>query len=364
MKETQLPSPDFVSAKMVTRTIIRTRKATSSPSEPQKLRDSIPAVDLPSFIESFLIVGDISRHSATTLESRRYRLGRLAWLAERRSWKSIGVRELQAFFLYLNHGHEDEGGRWDNPQQQTKAVKPGTAKTFHSTFRTFFRWLVKEGELDLCPMDKIDTIIDRPDQIQPFSDAQVKSILAAAKRTQNPLRDTAIVYVLMDCGLRVSEIASIQIKHVDFMRNEITVAEGKGGKTRYVPFGRNAKHALWTYTQADRRHAEKEEPLFLSDRGPDAGVNCLTRYGISLLVKRLGSKARITGVRCSPHTFRHYFAISYLRNNGSVFALKTALGHTDLDMTNRYVALAQADLAAGHRISSPGDRLKDSKGGR
>lgn len=364
MEETSLPSPFSGDSKAVNRTIIRSRKATSTVAAVPKLRDSIPAANLSSLINSFLIVGDISRHSAGTLESRRYRLGRLLWLAERDGWKSIGVRELQQFFLYLIHGHKDEGGRWGNPQQAAKAVKAGTSKTFHSTFRTFFRWLVKQGEIDICPMDKIDVPVDRPDQIQPFTDGQMVSLLAAAKKTHNPLRDTAIIYVLMDCGLRVSELTTLQVKHVDFTRNEITVQNGKGGKARYVPYGRNAKHALWTYCQAERRQADGSEPLFLSERGPSAGANFLTRRGISLLIKRLGAKAGITGVRCSPHTFRHYFGKTFASNNGNVFGLMAALGHTDLDMTNRYVKLAQADLTAAHRISSPGDRLRDSKGGR
>jgi integrase/recombinase XerD len=84
----------------------------------------------------------------------------------------------------------------------------------------------------------------------------------------------------------------------------------------------------------------------------------LTRRGLYQLVKRLGKRAGLQSARCSPHTFRHTFVAQFLREGGSTFTLKEMLGHTSLHMTNRYVALAQADIQNQHRQFSPGDRLK------
>ncbi|MBC8142718.1 MAG: site-specific integrase [Armatimonadetes bacterium] len=69
-------------------------------------------------------------------------------------------------------------------------------------------------------------------------------------------------------------------------------------------------------------------------------------------------------VRCSPHTYRHTFAVMSLRNGANIFSLKQWLGHESLTMVNRYLALSQADSLIAHRLSSPADRLKDAKGGR
>ena len=77
---------------------------------------------------------------------------------------------------------------------------------------------------------------------------------------------------------------------------------------------------------------------------------------------RLGKAANITGVRCSPHTFRHTAAIWTIRSGMNTFALQTMLGHTDLTMTRRYVAIAQADLEEQHRRYSPVRRLSASRG--
>lgn len=79
------------------------------------------------------------------------------------------------------------------------------------------------------------------------------------------------------------------------------------------------------------------------------------------VLKRLKTRAGITG-RCSPHSLRHTFARSYLVNGGDAFSLQQILGHTTLDMVKRYVSLADADVAAKHRVASPADRLIGGRG--
>jgi len=83
----------------------------------------------------------------------------------------------------------------------------------------------------------------------------------------------------------------------------------------------------------------------------------LTKTYIETLLKRYAKKAGIEGVRCSPHTFRHTFAISYLRNGGDVFSLQHILGHSSLDVVRIYVNLAQVDIKAAHRRYSPADNM-------
>ena len=81
--------------------------------------------------------------------------------------------------------------------------------------------------------------------------------------------------------------------------------------------------------------------------------------GLDEAVRTLGRRAGIEGVRYSPHTFRHTFATSWLRNGGSEFALQSALGHSSLDMTRRYSSTVRSeDAAVEHRRVSPADNLK------
>jgi integrase/recombinase XerD len=203
-------------------------------------------------------------------------------------------------------------------------------------------------------MGRVPKPLDRPDDVQPFTETQVNDLLTAAKRSRQPRRDEAILLFLFDTGLRASELCSLRFKDVDMTAKKATV-EGKGGKTRPVYFGRVAARALWAYLKEDGREAE--EPIFLSERG-----DALTRSGLQQLLERLGAQAHVTSTRCSPHTFRHTFAVSFLRAGGNQFTLMNLLGHTNIQMTSRYVRLAQADVENQHRQFSPADRLKGKQG--
>ncbi|MCP4605368.1 MAG: site-specific integrase, partial [Proteobacteria bacterium] len=78
---------------------------------------------------------------------------------------------------------------------------------------------------------------------------------------------------------------------------------------------------------------------------------------IEAIIHYIGTKAGITGVRCSPHTFRHTFAVTFLRNGGDLFTLQRIMGHETLEILRQYVNLAQEDIGRVHRQCSPLDNL-------
>ncbi len=159
--------------------------------------------------------------------------------------------------------------------------------------------------------------------------------------------------MLLDTGLRLSELASLRVGDV---RPDGTLhVMGKGAKERIVPIGASARRALVRYL-ATRAAVAAGDPLFCGRWGP-----ALTARGIQLAIARLGRRAAV-GTRCSPHTFRHTFARGYLVNGGDVFSLQQILGHATLDMVRRYVSLSEADLVARHRTASPADRLVGVRG--
>jgi site-specific recombinase XerD len=136
------------------------------------------------------------------------------------------------------------------------------------------------------------------------------------------------------------------------------IVMGKGNKHRTIYFGRTTTKALSKYFAEQPR--EPDTPVFLADRGTRA-EEALTPSGLFQLIRRLGRVAGIQAARCSPHTFRHTFALQFSQNGGNAFTLKELLGHTSLAMTNRYVALAQANMESQHRQFSPADRIKRGK---
>ena len=303
--------------------------------------------------EEWLLSCQIEQHSNATLANRRLILKNFFWFLNHAELPTCGLTELRRFFAYFSTAHTNPEGRWGNPQEKTP-VKPSTVATYHRQLKTFFNWIVSEGYLSVSPMDRIKAPIDRPDAIQPFTYEQIDALLGAAKRSRMSLRDEALILFLWDTGARASELCSMRFRDVDLHTRQATIVEGKGGKSRTIYLGNRVTKALFQYLKRDKR--EPEDALFLSERG-----DALTRSGLQRILERLEKEAGLTGVRCSPHTFRHTFAVSFLRNGGNQFSLMTMLGHTDLKMTARYVQLAQADIEKQHRSFSPADR---QKGGR
>lgn len=309
--------------------------------------------DLKYQAEGWILDGEIRQLSSRTLEARRSVLAKLLWFLRQRECEFCGPHELRAFLAYLTNGHKDEGGRWGNAGER-QPVKPGTTASYFAILRTLFRALVTDGALEASPMENLRAPVNRPDQIQPFTEEQVQALRTAARRSKHPRRDEALVLFLLDSGCRASEVCELKFRDLDLSGRRAQV-QGKGGKVRSVYFGKDTTKAMWAYLREQER--EEGDALFLADRGKTAGDG-LTRSGLFQLIERLGAAAKVDAVRCSPHTFRHTMAVCFLRAGGSIYALMELLGHTDLKMCKRYLALAEADVANQHRQFSPVDRLK------
>jgi site-specific recombinase XerD len=332
------------------------KKTTSFPKT-RPVTDGVLSRQIKTLGESWILAGDIARHSPATLSARRGVIDRLCWFLEMYEIAFCDAHALRRFFKHVADGHKEPGGRWGKPQN-TRPNSPGTSATYDRILRTFFTWLIAEGEIEASPMERIPKPIDRPDQLNPFAEEQLLKLLAAAKKTTHPRRNEAILLLMLDTGVRVSELCSLTVADLDLSGATITVHEGKGGKSRVLPIAPLTRKALFTYLK--ERESDPDEALFQSDRGTTAGGG-LTRWGIRLMLTRISKAAGIEGVRCSPHTLRHSFAVQYLKAGGNQFALMNLLGHTDTEMTSRYVKYSQADVAAAHRQFSPVANLKGGK---
>lgn len=317
---------------------------------------SIRTADLGPLADGWLDDGEIREHSGRTIENRRDVIRKLEWFLRQKAHESCGTRELRSFLAYVVRGHQDEGGRWGNPAC-TKPVKPSTTVSYFNILRSFCAFLVEQGELDASPMAAMKAPINRDDDVIPFTPEQFEALVAAAKRSTHPKRNEALLWLMVDTGARASEVCELVMKDVDLSGKRCSV-QGKGQKTRNLPFGRKCRTALWNYLRHEPR--EPGQRVFISDRGHTPGEP-LTRSGLGQIVRKLGKVAGLEAVRCSPHTFRHTFAIEFLRDGGDVFTLQALLGHESLEMTQKYLRIAKADVEAQHRIHSPGDRMGKRK---
>lgn len=330
----------------------------SGQSLPRRNRQALPAPldtgTLRRSIVSWLLDGKLRQLSPGTLANRKLITDKLLWFLTQQELPECGVPELKRFFAYLGSGHEQEGGRWGNPAN-CKPVRPSTFLMYYGRLRTLFASLVEEGTIESSPFDHLKPPIVRDDQIQPFTQTQTHALLHAASLSACPKRNKAILLFLLDTGVRASELCGLLMKDIDIAGQKATVL-GKGNKKRTVYFGRMATRALISYLKEDE-HTAKEALFFAWEEGRSSR-NGLTRSGLTQLIRRLGRAAKLEAVRSSPHTFRHTFAVEFLRNGGNQFTLMNLLGHTQMKQTSRYVALAQADIENQHRQYSPADTMQ------
>lgn len=289
-------------------------------------------------IEGFLLSKSAEGLSKRTLITYEQQLAHLASYLEDKELENISTHDLRKFIDYLRNDYKPT--RWGGDK------KPLTARTVHNYWiclRSFYTWAVVEFEIP----DALKSIPPpKPNQAQtePFSQDDVQRILSIAeKHTREPKRNIALILVLLDTGIRNSELCNLRTDDLDLRLGKLSV-EGKGAKQRHVYLGEKTKRALWRYL-AER---EDEGFLFLTrDKKQMRGI------WVRTLIKRIGNKA---GVRNAyPHRFRHTFAINYLRNGGDVFTLQILLGHSSLKMVRRYSQLAAIDAARVHRRVSPVD---------
>ena len=220
------------------------------------------------------------------------------------------------------------------------------------TVRAFGSWVAAEFGLPESPVRRVP-VPRVPERIIPsLREADLRGLLHAVDEgsTQSE-RDRAIVLLLLDTGLRLSEVAGLRVADVDLVEGRCRVI-GKGNRERVVPLGRKTRHAL-RVALVGRGRLRPDDAFFVG-----SGGRPLAAHAIQQLFRRLARRAGLD-VRCSPHVLRHTFARAFLQNGGDVFSLGRILGHSpaSLQVTRRYVDLLDDDLRAIHRAASPVDRL-------
>ncbi len=209
-----------------------------------------------------------------------------------------------------------------------------------AALRSYFRFLVRRGVLASNPARQVTTP-RLPRKLVTFLPIDEATALLDAPGTR--VRDHAILELLYASGLRVSELAGLDLEDVDRGAGTVRVL-GKGSKERIVPFGGAAASALEAYL-AER--GEQGGPLFRNARGGRLGVR-----SIHTIVR---GRARAAGIarRVSPHTLRHSFATHLLDAGGDLRLIQDLLGHSRLSTTQRYTHVTSDQLMRVYDAAHP-----------
>ena len=229
-------------------------------------------------------------------------------------------------------------------------AKPRSTARQLSSFRRFYRYLVREGLRDADPTADIEMPRIGRSLPKSLSEDEVDSLLNAPN-TDEPLghRDRAMLELLYATGLRVSELINLRQSQVNFNQGVLRIV-GKGDRERLIPLGDESQRWLTDFIDGPRMEILLERQtdyLFPTRRG-----DRMTRQAFWHIIKRYADKAGIRK-KLSPHSLRHAFATHLLNRGADLRVVQLLLGHSDLSTTQIYTHVARERLKDLHSEHHP-----------
>lgn len=211
--------------------------------------------------------------------------------------------------------------------------------------KTFLRFCELEDLIAVSPMRRVKMPRLPKDALPPFTATEVGRLLYACENE----RDRAVVLVLLDSGVRASELCALDVADVDMTTGRVHVRQGKGRKDRDTFIGARTRKALVRYLMT--RNTTPDDALFVGFTTDER----LTVYGLQSLIRRVARRADV--LDHGLHRFRRTFAIESLRAKMPIMQLAAMMGHGSLPVLQRYLRLLSDDLADAHREHGPVDNL-------
>jgi len=242
--------------------------------------------------------------------------------------------------------------------QETDATS--TVNTHLSALRTWCEWLTQQGFLDANPALRLKlagrTEDPAPSALEP---KQVNALLRAAQQTRYPLRNNAVLQMMIQTGIRIGECASLQWGDVEMSERKgvVRIRAGKGNKTRTVPLNQSARQAVAEYAAlrlevdstvktvaAAWRNVNDPSPLWKSERDNPLSLREISRM-IQHIIQQCASLGQVSA-DATAHSLRHTFATRYLiRHPGDLVGLARLLGHRSIHTTQIYVQPTAEEMA-------------------
>ena len=292
-----------------------------------------------SYLES---VKQYSQHTLNGYKRDLQKLSKYLSDQEIDKWKLVKEHDLRTF---VN-------------SERRRGLSPRSIQRILSSCRTFFEFLLTEGQIKLSPAQNISS--PKLAQLLPKAmDADlVQKLLDFKAKGMIEVRDKALAELLYSSGLRLSEICKLNMEDLD-TKERTCVVSGKGNKTRIVPVGKKAIQAIrdWFMYRSELKQskATSTNAIFLNNKG-----NRISPRSIQLRLEKLCLMRGLPGI--NPHMLRHSFASHVLESSGDLRAVQEMLGHSDIGTTQIYTKLDFQHLSKVYDKAHPRAK-KDTKNG-
>jgi integrase/recombinase XerC len=222
-----------------------------------------------------------------------------------------------------------------------------------SAIRSFFNFLLKNQLTDNNPGQYIKAPKKTRKLPKTLDVDQIKSLLEAGTNSTIEIRDLAMFELFYSSGIRLSELAQLNLTDIDLTDKSLMVRSGKGGKSRMLPIGSKAVVAINTWLEHRIKSiTSAETALFISTRG--------TRLGQRSIELRLKQWCKKKGIaeNIHPHMLRHSFATHLLESSQDLRAVQELLGHSNISTTQIYTHLDFQHLADVYDSAHPRAKRK------
>jgi integrase/recombinase XerC len=290
-------------------------------------------------IEKYLLqIADLSVHTRDAYTRDLNTLKDFLVSHDQTDWSDVGISDLRTFVS----------------DQHKKGIGGRSLQRSLSAIRGFFNFLIDEGFLQNNPADVIKAPKSARKLPKDLNNDEISRLLSIKDKDPLALRDLALMELMYSSGLRVSELAGIDLPDLDLQTLQIQVT-GKGNKQRIVPVGTKARQAIEAWLPIRQN--------LLKENGEQRAL-FLNRHGERLAVRSIQQRMRDWGIRqqldsrVHPHRLRHSFASHLLEGSGDLRAVQELLGHADISTTQVYTHLDFQHLAKVYDQAHPRARKK------
>jgi site-specific recombinase XerD len=313
-------------------------------------------------IDGFIKYCKLQHRSPATIRLYRTCLLMLARFLEAQNVSSaseVTIHHLRTFMVDTQERPAGSQNPRRPPARDGHTNTPATQQSYVKVIKVFFGWMIEEDILPVNPALRLKKPGSAQRIVRTLTRRQLDALFAACDRsTALGFRDFVLMLLLLDTGIRVSELCGLTL---DSVHDDHVKILGKGGKEREVGMSPMTAQYLWKYVNQYRLAADDEITALFSN----FGGRPLQPSGVEKLLRRAREAAGLDDVPLTAHWFRHTFARTWLEHGGEIMHLSRVMGHSSVKVTEIYLQDFQSRQARlQHTKYSPVGDLKLPKPGR